>query len=80
MIDLLLNHGADPNQDWFGTTPWQYALSLIHNSDFSDERLGVMAEIFKMMLRYGADPYATCPSYHGIINNPPRARDLHVYN
>lgn len=66
MITLLLQLGADPNQLWYGHSPWQRALTQMHQTVeccLSEERF---YGILKTMLQYGASPYTTCTHKHNL--------------
>lgn len=70
MVQLLLHHGANPNQLWHGSSPWQHFLTNMHSIRDLDW-LSIypncnpsQANIFKWMLRYGASPYTTCTHNH----------------
>ncbi|KAH7381016.1 hypothetical protein BKA64DRAFT_226606 [Cadophora sp. MPI-SDFR-AT-0126] len=78
MLELLLSHGADPNQLWNGHTPWQRVLTLVHEFDWVNIVLGVSCVnstylddvllnwvgAFKLLLRYGASITTTCMRNH----------------
>ena len=87
MVELLVAHGANPNQLWCGNSPWQEFLTLSHHLScislhealdvessasgasetillpYHDELLST-AKIFELLLRRGANPYATCTHNH----------------
>jgi hypothetical protein len=74
MIDLLLSLGAEPNRVFEGHTPWQRALSWVHQVDwrptpeFSTSELVMRSwvDAFKVLLRHGANPNTTCIFNHRI--------------
>jgi hypothetical protein len=61
MADILLRHGANPNQLWRGNSPWQYALTNAHVQYSSYDAL-----LFTTMLTYGASVFTTCSLNHPI--------------
>jgi hypothetical protein len=61
MADILLRHGANPNQLWRGNSPWQYALTNAHVQYSSYDAL-----LFTTMLTYGASVFTTCTLNHPI--------------
>lgn len=62
MAALLLKLGANPNQLWFGNSPWQQALTQLHQQDHFDYQGG--ARFLISMLSYGASPFTTCTRNH----------------
>lgn len=65
MVHLLLKLGANPNQLWQGNTPWQHALTKMHQH-IDEGSTPVYAAICQLMLRYGASPYTTCVKNHRV--------------
>ena len=66
MIEVLLSLGGDPNQLWFGNTPWQHALTRTHMISFNRAKLQQWAFILERMLHYSGTPYTTCTHNHDI--------------
>lgn len=64
MIILLLKLGANPNHLWFGSSPWQHALTLMHSTATDEEAENQRYIVLKTMLEYGASPYTTCTHNH----------------
>ena len=61
MADILLRHGANPNQLWRGNSPWQHALTNAHEQYSSHDAL-----LLTTMLTYGASVFTTCTLNHQI--------------
>jgi hypothetical protein len=61
MADILLRHGANPNQLWRGNSPWQYALTNAHVQYSIYDAL-----LLTTMLTYGASVFTTCTLNHQI--------------
>jgi hypothetical protein len=61
MADILLRHGANPNQLWRGNSPWQYVLTNAHVQYSRYD-----ARLFTTMLAYGASVFTTCTLNHPI--------------
>lgn len=63
-FEVLIQHGADPNQEFRGTTPWIYYLSemCIHTLfEFPPpRRYTAQSSGFDVFLRYNGDLEATC--------------------
>jgi hypothetical protein len=79
MVTLLLNYGANVNQNWNGSTPWRNVLAWVHahNWDRPDPlgrtpyfTLTSWANILKLLFQYGANPFASCAQVHGGGPNP----------
>jgi hypothetical protein len=73
MIEILLKHGADANRASGKFTIWQRTLEWVHTQDWDkidaisslpSNQLKIWANIFKLLLHYGANPYATCRYEH----------------
>jgi hypothetical protein len=59
VVELLLSHGSNPNDSYFGHTPWITALSSVlgyhYNGWLSDSESRDWIYIFKLLLEHGAD-------------------------
>jgi hypothetical protein len=68
LIEILLDHGADPNEVVGGATVWQHVLNYVHSA-FDRWIPGLEQEClqwhaaFKIMLEHSADPRACCMDY-----------------
>ncbi|KAF7919409.1 uncharacterized protein EAE98_009249 [Botrytis deweyae] len=61
LVELLLDYGANPNEAFNGSTPWQNALDTVKNGQagcFQD-----WAKILELLIVRGADPNAYCKSW-----------------
>jgi hypothetical protein len=64
IVDLLLNYGGSPNEEFNGTTPWTNALSHLGSYHFQSEgpkkeitlRLEDWVEIIAMLVTHNAEP------------------------
>jgi hypothetical protein len=63
-VEVLLKHSADPNHRHMGHTLWQYTLEYLylasHNSHTDANLTAVWPQTIRLLLQYGADPYAHC--------------------
>jgi hypothetical protein len=65
IISFLLRRGGDPNRLWNGKSPWQELLGNLHRTygrgflSFNEEGRK-WTEIFKLLLRSGANPLQIC--------------------
>ncbi|KAI9045964.1 uncharacterized protein KD926_005908 [Aspergillus affinis] len=58
---FLLENGADPNEVYEGYIIWQYTVHYLHvDSDYLQKDLCEWLDIFKLMLKYGADLNTHC--------------------
>lgn len=57
-VESLLLHGADPNAEFKGFSPWQNALYTFPRA------LDRLLPIFQVLLAYGADPNAYIEKYY----------------
>jgi hypothetical protein len=61
LVEKFLRHGANPNEIYKGYTIWQYTIHYLHIlNEIEEEEAHFIAwlEIFKLMLKHGADPHA----------------------
>jgi len=73
MVDLLLQHGSDPNSKFQNLSAWQATLIMIEsyhlesgsNPQKPARRTLELIEICRLMLRSGADPNSCCFSVAG---------------
>jgi hypothetical protein len=76
IVKVLLRYGADPNQLWNGYSPWQQALTMVHETQWelkfgdidkiSYRTLNNWAQVFKLLLKYGTSPFTTCKMNHQV--------------
>jgi hypothetical protein len=66
MVEILQEHGADPNKLYLKHTLWEYSLHYAHTRGDGFQSLpwpetqDEWQEIFKLMLQYGVDPDVCC--------------------
>jgi hypothetical protein len=63
-VEVLLRHGADPNQLFGGFTTWKYIVHYVHSSSKTllkdPSAASSTKEAMELMLKYGANPTETC--------------------
>lgn len=59
MVRLLIEHGASPNQEYAGTTPWSQLVGVLQHVEqkHSADANGDWCEIIGAMINAGAKPY-----------------------
>jgi hypothetical protein len=60
-VELLLQHGANPNEIWHGMTPWVYACMKYHDLGHKRGKYNRRdyADIISLLIAAGADPNVT---------------------
>jgi hypothetical protein len=84
-LELLLHHGANPNETYEGRTPWGELLRLFRNylrddssyqrSTFALDVLSAASDVARHMLEHGADPSPGVPVVHGTNSDPAPGSD-----
>jgi hypothetical protein len=74
LTESILRHGADPNEEYEGSTIWRYMLNYVHAvcPDFDREWL----RVFQVMLEHGADPHACCAERSPTWSQSPRSPSI----
>ena len=64
MVQLLLEHGADPNERFAGGTVWVKFLSTISRDDFEDYHMAeYYQKLLELLLKYHANPNVKLRGY-----------------